>query len=157
MLTTGGLLWNAAERLADYLENSAAQLQLNRHGVKILELGSGVGWLGCVLAANLPNAHTVHCTEQAEGGALAWLEENIARNSHLPLSSLRTSTCDWRRAGTSEHTAAAASAPGACTPEQVCLAQQSGNSGAVLPKIALWRTTLCECGVLSLLNRASDH
>lgn len=81
---------------ADYMEACTVELKLDRPGVRILELGSGVGWLGMMLAANLPQADTVLCTEQAEGGALSWLRNNIARNSHVPMAALRTSTCDWR-------------------------------------------------------------
>ena len=63
--------------------------------MRIVELGSGVGWLGMFLAHNLQNA-TVLCTEQRGGGALQWLQHNIAENTHLQLSGLQTAVCDWQ-------------------------------------------------------------
>eukprot|EP00892_Ulva_mutabilis_P000164 jgi/Ulvmu1/10148/UM006_0102.1 len=95
MTTTGGHLWNAAERLADYMEAESRSLGLNRAGIDILELGSGVGWLGMYLAANLHQANTVTCSEQESGGAMEWLHENIDKNAHLDLSKLRCRACDW--------------------------------------------------------------
>jgi Lysine methyltransferase len=44
---------------------------------------------------NLPQAKMVLCTEQRSGGALPWLRENVATNSHLQLGSLHTAICDW--------------------------------------------------------------
>lgn len=82
-----------AARGADYLEAEAAPLRLHRPGLRIVELGAGVGWLSLVLAANLPAAARVLATEQAAGHA--WLQANVARNAHLPLTALRTCVCDW--------------------------------------------------------------
>lgn len=53
--TTGGVVWQAAHRLVDYLEATADETGLSRPGVNVLELGSGTGWTGMVLAQNLPN------------------------------------------------------------------------------------------------------
>lgn len=96
MTTTGGQLWNAAVRLGDFLEAQGVKLGLTRQGVRILELGSGIGWLGMLLACNLQDAKAVVCTEQAAGGAMDWLNYNIKCNHHLPLARLQTSVCDWR-------------------------------------------------------------
>lgn len=81
--------------VADYLEAEAQSLGLDAPGCRILELGSGVGWLSMCLAHNLPHAAIVQCTEQAGGGALQWLQANIARNAHLNLAHLRCAVLDW--------------------------------------------------------------
>lgn len=82
-------------RHVDYLEAEASCIGLDRPGVDILELGSGVGWLGMCMAANLLQARSITCTEQASGGAVAWLQQNVAMNNNLNLSRLRCCACDW--------------------------------------------------------------
>lgn len=77
------------------MEAEAGCVGLDRPGVDILELGSGVGWLGMCMAANLQHARSITCTEQASDGALAWLQQNVSRNSHLDLAKLRCCVCDW--------------------------------------------------------------
>lgn len=77
------------------MEAESRRLGLDRVGIDILELGSGVGWLGMCLAANLDQANTVTCSEQAAGGAIEWLHKNIDMNCHLDLSNLRCCVCDW--------------------------------------------------------------
>lgn len=77
------------------MEAEACLIGLDRVGVDVLELGAGVGWLGMCLAANLRQAHTITCTEQASGGAIDWLRQNVDKNSHLDLSRLRCCVCDW--------------------------------------------------------------
>lgn len=88
---------NSSACFVDYLEAQAEQIGLSKPGARILELGSGVGWLGMCLAHNLPQASLVQCTEQEQGGAMEWLRENIERNSHLSLHNLRTAALDWSR------------------------------------------------------------
>ena len=61
----------------------------------MLELGSGVGFVGMMMAANLESLSIMLCTEQAQGGALDWLNHNISLNTHLPLHALQTCVCDW--------------------------------------------------------------
>ena len=97
-------MWQAAHRLADYLEAVASDVGLDRPGAKILELGAGTGWLGMVLARNLPDAERVVATEMAAGGALEWLRRNVRKNESLaeergcqlwPPGRLQTEECDW--------------------------------------------------------------
>lgn len=73
----------------------AATIGLMQPGVRVLELGAGVGWLGMCLSHNLPLAKAVLCTEQRGGGALQWLRHNIEQNTHLSLQNLCTCHCDW--------------------------------------------------------------
>ena len=54
--TTGGQLWDAAIHMAEFLGEMREVLDLSRPGMRILELGSGTGWLGLVCARNLPGA-----------------------------------------------------------------------------------------------------
>lgn len=61
----------------------------------MLELGAGVGFVSMCLAANLPEASRITATEQASGGATEWLASNMSRNTHLDLSKLHVSVCDW--------------------------------------------------------------
>eukprot|EP00913_Durusdinium_trenchii_P024178 g22700.t1 len=85
MTTTGGSTWDAAFRLCDFLE-AEWHGGLTPDGPKaVLELGAGTGWLGMTVARNCP-CH-VCLTEQAEGGAMEWLQENLAQNvaAGLPL------------------------------------------------------------------------
>ncbi|GLC46774.1 hypothetical protein PLESTB_001660700 [Pleodorina starrii] len=73
------------------------ELGLNRPGLRVLELGAGLGWLGMTVARNLPAAAVVVLTEQEEGGGLAWLRHNLALNAHLPgMGVVRAEPCDWR-------------------------------------------------------------
>ncbi len=46
-------------RLASYLEAVGPPLGLTAPGVRVLELGAGLGWLGCTLARNLPDVGMV--------------------------------------------------------------------------------------------------
>lgn len=79
--TTGQLVWPAARRLVEYLERSGAL-----EGVEeALELGSGNGWLGCVLAraCAVPRGslRTLTLTEMEAGGALRWLRTRVEANT----------------------------------------------------------------------------
>ena len=53
--TTHRRVWSGAQTLLNYLVASKAQLGLMQPGVRVLELGSGAGWLGLNLAAAVPN------------------------------------------------------------------------------------------------------
>jgi cyclopropane fatty-acyl-phospholipid synthase-like methyltransferase len=63
-------VWKAAHRLIDYLEATGDETGLSKPGVNILELGSGTGWMGMVLAQNLQEAKTVCMTEMEAGVGL---------------------------------------------------------------------------------------
>ena len=95
--TTGGVVWKAAHRLIDYLEATADTTGLSRQGVKVLELGSGTGWMGMVLAQNLRGAEAVCMTEMEAGGALTWLKRNVDKNGAelWPEGRLTVEACDW--------------------------------------------------------------
>ncbi|GFR44306.1 hypothetical protein Agub_g5518, partial [Astrephomene gubernaculifera] len=101
LTTTGGRVWDAARRLASFLEEMSDELQLHRPGLRVLELGSGLGWLGMTLARNLPHAGKVVLTEQEAGGGLAWLAHNVSLNSHLPGvgRAVQVAACDWLEYG----------------------------------------------------------
>eukprot|EP01065_Artemidia_motanka_P022370 TRINITY_DN26560_c0_g1_i1.p1 TRINITY_DN26560_c0_g1~~TRINITY_DN26560_c0_g1_i1.p1 ORF type:complete len:262 (+),score=66.93 TRINITY_DN26560_c0_g1_i1:124-909(+) len=98
--TTGGCVWGAARRLATFLEHASGGLGAFKAGSRVLELGSGAGWLGLTVARNAPGC-VVQMTEQAEGGALKWLEHNIqkARACGKELCEVRAGECDWGVAG----------------------------------------------------------
>jgi len=70
--TTGGHVWKAAHRLADYLEASADAIGLSRRGVNVLELGSGTGWMGMVLAHNLKAGAYTRPFSLAERKHILW-------------------------------------------------------------------------------------
>lgn len=95
MSTTGGSTWDAAFRLADFLELEWENLRGDK-ATNVLELGAGTGWLGMTLARNVESS-TVCLTEQADGGAMDWLQQNLAENvaAQLPLRSVRTEELDW--------------------------------------------------------------
>lgn len=97
--TTGGHTWEAARRLAAYLSAAAGQLGLQQPGLRVLELGSGTGWLGVNVARNMPAAELVVLTEQPDG--LAHLRRNVALNAAqgLPVGHVRVQSCDWRAYG----------------------------------------------------------
>lgn len=101
--TTGGHVWRAAHRLADYLEAVADDIGLSRPGANVLELGAGTGYLAMVLARNLPSAARVVASEMESGGALEWLRRNLRRNEAPPDGApppwrpglLTAVACDW--------------------------------------------------------------
>ncbi|GIL66120.1 hypothetical protein Vafri_19720 [Volvox africanus] len=84
-------------RLCSFLEEMGHELGLSRPGLKVLELGAGLGWLGMTLARNLTDSKLVVLTEQEEGGGLDWLRHNLALNAHLPgMEVVKAEACDWR-------------------------------------------------------------
>jgi len=93
-LTTHLTLWPAAPRFAKWLEENSRAIGLDAPGAKILELGSGTGWLGCTLARNLSDAALVQLTEQPD--AVQELRDycnNFA--DQYSVKSLVVSPCDW--------------------------------------------------------------
>ena len=100
--TTGGTLWEAGFVLADFLEATgavaAAARCANTRGseAKLLELGSGCGWLGICVAANHPDVD-VHLTDQEEEGQLAWTEHNVELSGVRESCGARCTTLplDW--------------------------------------------------------------
>lgn len=105
--TTGGTLWDGAGRLVDFLEAMQGPLGLHRPGLRLLELGSGVGWVGVVLARNLPLAARIVVTEQEEGGGLDHLRHNLELNREQDEGGslnpgLQAFACDWTLYGDPE-------------------------------------------------------
>jgi predicted nicotinamide N-methyase len=97
MATTGGHVWPAARRLLEYIEATKPPEIVNE-GARILELGSGTGWMGMTLAANLPHATQLCVTEMEAVGALTWLRKNVARNEDDGLwrrGCVHVEACDW--------------------------------------------------------------
>ena len=56
LTTTGGIVWQAARTLCEYLEEEGQVIGLNsgRDEIHVLELGAGCGFLGMTVARNLP-------------------------------------------------------------------------------------------------------
>lgn len=104
LTTTGGKTWNAAHRLCDYLEAEWLSLRLPA-APRVLELGSGTGWLGMTIARNIHKREhqaggigpSVLLTEQASEDALEWLQSNLRKNSEddCPLSAVSIAPLDW--------------------------------------------------------------
>lgn len=94
LATTGGQVWEAAYVLAEYLEKIQNEIGLNRP-CRILELGAGTGWLGLVLAKNLPNAQ-VTLTDRDECGQLDWLRHNASLND---LDNVTVAELEWTEMG----------------------------------------------------------
>ena len=91
--TTGGHVWDAARHLLRYFE---AHPELLAGKPTVLELGSGTGFLGMSLAARFDMERMV-LTEMVQGGALKWLDHNVAinRQAGQPLSAVQTAALDW--------------------------------------------------------------
>jgi len=92
-ITTHLSLWPAAACLVRWLEGRRAELDLDRDGLQILELGSGTGWLGMTLVANLERP-TVVLTEREEAisDLRALCKAGVARGA----GALRVEVLDWR-------------------------------------------------------------
>ena len=76
--TTGGEVWGAARSLQAYLETHPTELAGCR---TVLELGSGTGWLGMMVALNAPAVERIYLSEMLDGGAFAWLQHNVAQHN----------------------------------------------------------------------------
>lgn len=97
LTTTGGRVWPAAYRLAEYLEHELDSMFPRGHAPTVLELGAGCGWLGLVLARNMAACECICLTEQEEGGGLEWLAHNVEVNKgRLPgVDRIVCAPCDW--------------------------------------------------------------
>ena len=97
LTTTGGRVWPAAYRLAEYLEHELDSMFPHGHAPTVLELGAGCGWLGLVLARNMAACECICLTEQEEGGGLEWLAHNVRVNKgRLPGGErIVCAPCDW--------------------------------------------------------------
>jgi hypothetical protein len=86
--STGGKVWKAAIEFFEYVQ---CLPEINSGGCRVIELGSGCGWLGLRLSKHFGNIHLT-MTEQGNFGALAWLEHNVELNK-----SIRVNVCelDW--------------------------------------------------------------
>ena len=87
--STGGKVWNASYDFFKFLQtrlnvDSAAKC-------RILELGSGCGWLGIRLAKQYPACEIV-MSEQSNFGALDWLRYNIDLNGEVDTKAIEL---DW--------------------------------------------------------------
>ena len=100
--TTGGHVWQAAHTLLDYFEARPALLAARP---AVIELGAGTGFLGMSLARDFAVSRML-LTEMVVGGALTWLDRNVARNrdAGVPLESLSTAALDWAWADEDETT-----------------------------------------------------
>lgn len=85
--TTGGQIWPAARALVRHLESRPLS-------GSVLELGSGTGWLGILMACNSPELHEIMLSEYSLG--IAWLERNIELNRARFRCPLRVVECDWQ-------------------------------------------------------------
>ena len=65
--TTGGEVWGAARSLQAYLETHPAELAGCR---TLLELGSGTGWLGMMVALNAPAVERIYLSEMLDGASI---------------------------------------------------------------------------------------
>lgn len=89
--STGGKVWEASMRFFSFLiEKSIFTDEMN---AKVLELGSGCGWLGMRLAKAIPGT-SVTMSEQSCFGALDWLQHNIDLNPGLSVCGVEL---DWAR------------------------------------------------------------
>ena len=86
--STGGKVWEASLRFLDFVRDVP---ELSRPGSRILELGSGCGWLGMSLAKERPDLEVV-LSEQFSFGALDWLRHNIELNPGVIVKAIEL---DW--------------------------------------------------------------
>lgn len=87
--STGGKVWSASIEFANFLFEEFKRRDMC--GSRLLELGSGCGWLGMRMAKEFPGA-SVTMSEQSNFGALAWLEHNVALNPSIAVS---VAELDW--------------------------------------------------------------
>jgi hypothetical protein len=88
--STGGKVWAASMRFFDYLNSLSVFSEAG--GMRVLELGSGCGWLGMRVANSFPSC-TVVMSEQGGYGALHWLKHNISLNSIPNVSAIELDWC----------------------------------------------------------------
>lgn len=87
--STGGKVWDASLNFFRFLSD-CDELK-NPERMKILELGSGCGWLGMRLSKQFVSA-SILMSEQSQFGALDWLNHNISLNPGLNLEAVEL---DW--------------------------------------------------------------
>ena len=109
LATTGHKVWPAARKLASFLEKKGSEYgcmnKINTDNtsifrrVRILELGSGTGWLGLTIADNIQNLEEIRLTEQEAG--MGFLQRNIEYhlvNRRIKNSDrVTTSTFEWSK------------------------------------------------------------
>jgi predicted nicotinamide N-methyase len=88
--STGGKVWQASLRFYSFL--SSDPLFSRSSSSKILELGSGCGWLGLMIAKDLPESSVI-MSEQSHFNALDWLNHNISLNPTI--SNVSAIELDW--------------------------------------------------------------
>lgn len=86
--STGGKVWDAAIAFRYFLNELPELLQ---GGLRVLELGSGCGWLGMSLAKERKDLEVV-MSERPAFGALDWLQHNIDLNPGLQVEAIEL---DW--------------------------------------------------------------
>lgn len=85
--TTGGQIWPAARALVRHLQSRPVS-------GRVLELGSGTGWLGIALACRARGSDEIVLSEYALG--LEWLERNVALNRARFRCPVSVVECDWQ-------------------------------------------------------------
>ena len=86
--STGGKVWNASIEFFRFLQSLKG---FRNDSVKVIELGSGCGWLGLRLSKEFDSLK-VTMTEQSNFGALDWLNHNVALN---PQYGIDVTELDW--------------------------------------------------------------
>merc|ERR1719387_2036042 len=99
--TTHGRVWYGAQLMIQYLEQAQGVLGLRREGLRVLELGSGTGWLGLNLAARLPGASvTLTDLDRAVPELAAHVDRAAAALPELGLQGrVRSEAADWAELG----------------------------------------------------------
>ena len=88
--STGGKVWDASLRFYNFI--CSESVLARGISLKILELGSGCGWLGLRIAKDFP-AVSVTMSEQGNFGALDWLTHNMKLNPLV--KNVRSMELDW--------------------------------------------------------------
>ena len=131
MQTTGGHVWEAARELLRYLHAEPAALARKGGGrMRVLELGAGTGYLSMHVARDFgARVESIVATEMVEGGALRWLEQNVARNRQAgrALTGLSTAPLDWNWVASE----AADAMAGVAAPPQVEGSEEERAAGAL--------------------------
>ena len=86
--STGGKVWRASIDFFAFLKD---RVELKQENCRIIELGSGCGWLGLRLCKEYLNIKLT-MTEQGNFGALDWLQHNVNLNRSI---SVAVAELDW--------------------------------------------------------------
>eukprot|EP00756_Hemistasia_phaeocysticola_P061368 Hpha_TRINITY_DN4847_c0_g1::TRINITY_DN4847_c0_g1_i1::g.20160::m.20160 len=113
MYSTHLRVWPGAASLLRWLEANSAEAGVSEKGARVLELGSGTGWLGLSLARNLPMAESVTLTDLPH--CVPRLAEAIRTCPDLPQGP-RVHACplDWAAHAPHEREGNAPPSPTAC-------------------------------------------